>query len=201
MSFANEIVDKHDEEIKTITFPSIRSKQQLSIEDRHLPRTRVVAETHRWTFTDEEIMDASFQRNVIMSMTMQHHQYSIVQTLIKDKIASYRHQDIKKQLFQIDKFVDYDHVIGLLQVALATNNTDMCICNGCYYCKEPIRVIYKYVRDPKQWTLERLNNSQGHNRGNVVIACLACNLKRRIMHHERYVKTKQMMTVRKTDGL
>jgi hypothetical protein len=55
------------------------------------------------------------------------------------------------------------------------------------------------VREPQQWTLERMDNDFGHNEGNVVIACLSCNLRRRTMHYERYLFTKQLNIV-KVDG-
>ena len=52
-----------------------------------------------------------------------------------------------------------------------------------------------YCYKNKQWTLERIDNGMGHNKDNVEIACLLCNLRRRTMYHERYVFTKQMMNV------
>jgi hypothetical protein len=67
----------------------------------------------------------------------------------------------------------------------------------CYYCKESVVLLYEYVRDPKQWTLERIDNSRGHNKDNVEIACLQCNLRRRCMYHERYLFTKQMNIVKR----
>ena len=66
-------------------------------------------------------------------------------------------------------------------------------CPTCYYCKDNVQLIYEFVREPKQWTLDRIDNSHGHNRNNVEISCLRCNLRRRIMHHERFVFTKQLV--------
>ena len=66
----------------------------------------------------------------------------------------------------------------------------------CFYCQENVHLMYNAVRDAKQWTLDRMDNSFGHNRGNVEIACLICNLRRRTMYHERYVFTKQMTVVK-----
>ena len=56
-----------------------------------------------------------------------------------------------------------------------------------------VNVLYKNVREPLQWTLERIDNDYGHNHDNVTIACLECNLRRRTMYHERYVFTKQLV--------
>jgi hypothetical protein len=44
--------------------------------------------------------------------------------------------------------------------------------------------------------VERIDNSIGHNRTNIVIACLDCNLHRRTMYYERYVFTKQLNIVK-----
>ena len=70
----------------------------------------------------------------------------------------------------------------------------------CYYCKEETMLMYEYVREPKQWTLERLDNSFGHNNDNVVISCLTCNLRRKTMASERYIKTKAMAKIIKLDN-
>jgi len=58
-------------------------------------------------------------------------------------------------------------------------------------------VLYKSVREPKQWSVERINNDYGHNKNNVTIACLSCNLSRRTMYHERYRFTKQLIIDKK----
>ena len=84
------------------------------------------------------------------------------------------------------EFIDFSFVIHQLQTS-----------PYCYYCKEPVQLIYEFVREPKQWTLERIDNARGHNRDNVEIACLRCNLRRRMMHHERFIFTKQLL-IKKT---
>jgi hypothetical protein len=61
----------------------------------------------------------------------------------------------------------------------------------CFYCKNKMKIIYENVKDPAQWTLERIDNKFGHTETNLVIACLSCNLRRRTIYHERYVYTKQ----------
>jgi hypothetical protein len=66
----------------------------------------------------------------------------------------------------------------------------------CYYCRKKVKILYEYVREEDQWTLERIDNKRGHNNDNVEIACLSCNLRRRTMYHERYVFTKQMNIIK-----
>jgi len=108
---------------------------------------------------------------------------------INYKINSYKGQDVKKGLLLESDFVNYEYVLNLLIEKQLK----------CFYCLEDVLLLYNYVRENKQWTLERIDNKIGHNRGNVEIACLLCNLRRRTMYHERYVFTKQLCVV-KMDG-
>ena len=101
------------------------------------------------------------------------------------KRSGYRAQDQLKGIFDLEKFVTFSDVLTLL------NSSGL----ACYYCKDPVLVLYDYVREPRQWTLERLDNRFGHNRDNVVLACLQCNLRRRTMLSERYVQTQEMKRV------
>lgn len=102
------------------------------------------------------------------------------------KISGYKSQDMKKGLFDESKFVCFDDVIKLMTSSKME----------CFYCKKPSLLFYEYVRDRCQWTLERIDNSRGHNIDNVEIACLDCNLRRRTMYHERYLFTKQIGIVK-----
>ena len=108
---------------------------------------------------------------------------------INYKINSYKGQDVKKGLLLETDFVNYEYVLNLLIEKQLK----------CFYCLEDVLLLYNYVRENKQWTLERIDNKIGHNRGNVEIACLHCNLRRRTMYHERYVFTKQLCVI-KMDG-
>lgn len=105
---------------------------------------------------------------------------------IQYKINSYRGQDIKKGIYNENEFVNYEFVLNLLVEKQMK----------CFYCRENVMLLYNHVRENKQWTLERINNDIGHNIGNVEIACLICNLRRRTMYHERYVFTKQLSIVK-----
>jgi hypothetical protein len=58
-------------------------------------------------------------------------------------------------------------------------------------------LFYENVREPKQWSLERIDNKEGHNYGNVEIACLSCNIGRRTMYQDRFIFTKQLSIIKK----
>ena len=105
---------------------------------------------------------------------------------IKSKICSYKHQDIlKKKLDQV-LLVDFKEVINLLA-----------LCNmKCCYCSEDVYILYEKVRETKQWSLDRVNNDMGHNKGNLVIACLECNLKRRRTNKDAFMFTKNMVIIK-----
>ena len=107
---------------------------------------------------------------------------NILWTHLKTKHFGYKSQDTIKTIYEPDKFVQITDIIGLL---IDSNLS-------CFYCKRWTKLFYDKVRDNSQWSLERISNTEGHNRNNVVIACLECNMRRRTMYHERYIATKQL---------
>ena len=57
-------------------------------------------------------------------------------------------------------------------------------------------ILYKNVRDSKQWSVDRLNNDLGHDNDNIVLACLDCNLKRRRKSADKFLFTKQLNIIK-----
>lgn len=114
-------------------------------------------------------------------------QYKLIIQHISQKLYSYRSQDILKKKFNAAEFVDISGVFDLLI------STEM----DCYYCHKKVMLLYEYVREPMQWSLDRIDNSIGHNRGNLYISCLSCNLHRRCLFPEKYVFTKKCTDIRK----
>jgi len=112
--------------------------------------------------------------------------YDFIKTEMNKKLSNYKQQDIIRKLFDPDKFID-----------LFTISTKLYECNGqCYYCKEKMIILYELVREMKQWTVDRINNDLGHNKDNIVLACLECNLKRRRIGKDAFLFTKQLNIVR-----
>ena len=111
---------------------------------------------------------------------------SIFISHIKTKIGSYKQQDILKKKLDETKFVDFNEVINLLHSCELK----------CYYCSTETYVLYEKVRETKQWSLDRIDNNIGHNKGNLVISCLECNLKRRRTNKDKFLFTKNMKIIR-----
>lgn len=105
---------------------------------------------------------------------------------IKSKICSYKNQDIKKNRLDLDKLITYDETLDLLSSSGLR----------CHYCADEVFILYEKVRENKQWSLDRINNDIGHNSGNLVIACLECNLKRRRTNKDSFMFTKNMVICR-----
>ena len=104
---------------------------------------------------------------------------------LQQKRNGYKYQDITKKIYDEKQFISLAQVVYLLHHSKLK----------CYYCQCVVNILYEYVRDNKQWSLERINNHFGHNWGNVEIACLECNLKRKTMYYERYVATQQIKNI------
>ena len=105
---------------------------------------------------------------------------------IEKKIASYKQQDIDKKLLNNEKIINLKCIIDkLIETEIK-----------CYYCKSEMYVLYENVREPKQWSVDRINNNLGHNIDNFVLACLDCNLKRRCRSADKFLFTKQLNIIR-----
>ena len=153
-------------------------------------KKRMVTYSKNWTLAIEELEKLETMNVENMIETEENKLQKILLKQIKSKISGYAGQDKDKKLYCPEKFVTLTNVIDLMK------SSNMI----CYYCKEETQLMYEYVREPKQWTLERLDNSYGHNNDNVVISCLSCNLRRRTMASERYIKTKEMAKIVKLDN-
>jgi len=99
---------------------------------------------------------------------------------LNHKIQSYKGQDLRKEIHE--PIISMEDVLAKLVASRLT----------CGYCSKPIFVLYKNARDPMQWTLDRLNNDLGHTCENTCIACLKCNLQRRVMDAEKFSFTKKL---------
>jgi len=146
-------------------------------------------ETKTWGLSEEDlihekqlsilrcIQDATFQKDEYTSKIISH---------IKSKICGYKQQDITKHKLNVELFVSFQEVICLLVTSQMK----------CCYCSDNVYILYEKVRESKQWSLDRVNNEIGHNVGNLVIACLECNLKRRRTNKDAFMFTKNMVIIK-----
>ena len=105
---------------------------------------------------------------------------------IESKLYCYKQQDIKKNLYNETKFITFEETLGLIQKSGLM----------CCYCSVPIFVLYENVRDPFQWSLDRVDNDAGHNSDNLLVACLKCNLKRRRINMDSFMFTRKMKLIK-----
>jgi len=110
---------------------------------------------------------------------------------IERKLASYKAQDKKHEgRYDEQAFVTLEDVRQLMDQSTIEGSI------ACHYCNHPTQLFYEYVREKRQWTLDRINNDLGHVKGNVTIACLECNLQRKRTGYDAFLFTKTLKVVR-----
>ena len=107
---------------------------------------------------------------------------SLFYSELNHKIQGYKGQDIKKEIHSAETLINLEDVLEKLVGSHLT----------CCYCSKPIFILYKNVREPLQWTLDRLDNTLGHTKPNTCISCLKCNLQRRLTDVEKFTFTKKL---------
>lgn len=177
---------------KTVKRKNKNEEDSIIITTKKEPKKRVITTTSKWELNKDQL-DVYKQLDFIKEMVNKNEYvenlHNIIYQQLMQKISGYKMQDIKKGLYNDSLFITYDKV---LQKMIECNLT-------CFYCKSNMLVLYENCREPLQWSLERIDNSYGHNTNNTVIACLNCNLRRRTMYHERFLFTKEL-TITKEDG-
>jgi hypothetical protein len=140
---------------------------------------------------NEELIDYDLQcKNINMIYLEQDISNNEIQkyivTEINKKISGYKQQDIKKEKLNIKKFVTIDDILEKIVICKLK----------CFYCDSNMLIVFNDYKYEKQWTLDRINNDSGHNRDNILISCLECNLKRGNMKKDLFEFTKKMKIVK-----
>jgi hypothetical protein len=146
------------------------------------------ARTIKWTI-DDALFNYDKQMEVLRRLiaddpTLEERKFFIKE--IKNKLSGYAGQDNENGIKDLSAFISLNATIELLLISKLR----------CAYCRQCCELIYKDVMAPRQWTLDRVDNDLGHNAGNVIISCLACNLQRRTMDAERFKFGKQLRIVK-----
>ena len=110
-----------------------------------------------------------------------------LQRELMNKLSNYKQQDKRKKRYNSESFIKLEELLEKLVVTKLK----------CNYCKDQCLLFYKNVREQKMWTLDRIDNNIGHNKDNVVISCLACNLQKRRRGEEAFKFMKQMVITKK----
>jgi len=175
---------EHDKKVINISGTANR----YQIKKMTIPKvTKIRIASNNWNINGGELTHEC-QVKIIndMNNAILHKYGSIFVKQIDSKIASYKQQDILKNRLDESTFITHKQVLRLL-------------CDSkliCDYCSCEIFILYKIVRELKQWTLDRIDNDKGHNMGNVVIACLDCNIRRRRKNKDDFMFSKNMAIVR-----
>jgi len=184
---------------KIIITPNNDTKQIIKKEKEKKMRV----ETHTWGLNND---DLSFDTQLHLLKYIYHSNFTsnnslniynaleqinskhigIITSHIKSKISSYKQQDILKNRLNEAEFVKFSDVLDLL------NESGL----KCHYCACETYLLYEIVRENKQWSLDRINNNIGHNKHNLLNACLECNLKRRRTNKDAFMFTKNLKIVR-----
>jgi len=174
-----------DNEPKKISIVGTSTRYQIKrvSQDKEIkPRIK----TKDWNF-DHEIINNQFKilDEIVNNASLQE-EHELFKKEIISKIGCYKQQDISKNMLNDLEFITFENVI------IKLHECRLC----CFYCNEITQVLYKMVREKKQWSLDRINNDLGHNVNNVVIACLDCNLKRRRKSSDAFAFTKKLVLTR-----
>ena len=194
-STENHSTENHSTVDKSLSTKSLSvdlTKKPKKEDKTIVPKVKAIRkETNKWHF-DNKYLEFDKQWECLSAINKKFYPEELQEVCremkrqIQNKVSSYKMQDIQKNKYDEDKFVDFNFVISLLV------NKEL----NCFYCRERVYLFYNFVRENKQWTLERIDNNFGHNKDNVEIACLNCNIRRRTMYYERFVFTKQMRLVK-----
>ena len=180
---------KNLENTKTIIIKQARKPKNKNPQKQYKKnKKRVVSE--RWNLPVEYL---TFEKQIEMIHAIHENndeffnsENKILIRELERKIYGYKQQDIEKHMLNQETFLSLKDVIS-----------KMIDCKmKCYYCDCEMYLLYEIVRESKQWSVDRLDNDQGHNLNNYVLACLECNLKRRRRTAEKYLFTKQLNIVK-----
>jgi len=161
------------------------NNNELNIKSLSIPETKTNSIISEKNIFNDEFYNHKYQTEIINKIYLQQYfdKDKKVMSIIKKKISSYKQQDKNKKILRKEfPIITFDEVTEKLVESKLK----------CYYCKCEILLLYKQVREKKQWTLDRIDNSVGHHKDNVVISCLECNLKRRTTEIDRFTFTKQL---------
>ena len=138
----------------------------------------------------ETIYDPDSQNTMLYQLYLDNdfNEKDLLSKEITKKLQGYKQQDSKHNIYSKYHFITKESTIQRLVESKLS----------CFYCNTNLMLFYKECKQDNQWTLDRIDNSMGHNTNNVVISCLECNLKRRNTDLKKFLYTKQL-SIKKID--
>uniref|UniRef100_A0A6C0LNI3 HNH domain-containing protein n=1 Tax=viral metagenome TaxID=1070528 RepID=A0A6C0LNI3_9ZZZZ len=175
-------------ENKSVAIKGTNNRYQIKklIDQPFVPKQRIVSK--KWNI-DDKWFQSDAQLELLQDINTEEEykkEKDILKREIINKIVSYKNQDISRNLLNKDKFIDSSSVM----LRLAESNLN------CYYCKGDILVLYDISREMNQWSIDRIDNDQGHNIDNYHISCLKCNLERKRKSADKFLFTKQLTIIK-----
>jgi hypothetical protein len=194
-----DILDTSLEETKkSINIVGVSNRYQIkkltNKDDKNKIKFR--KESQKWQFP-QEVYERKYQFELLHKIyiadnlhddSCDNHDIKLMKRQIEKKINNYKQQDINKNMYDSNNIITLEETISKLKESHLL----------CYYCNKEMFILYEIVRESFQWTLDRIDNSFGHNKNNVIIACLQCNLKRRKQSKDAFLFTKQLQIVKKS---
>jgi len=131
-----------DDSTKKIIILEERPKKVKRVKMEKPKKKRVITATVNWETAIKELEETDVDE--ILNHPDDNNTCKIILQQVKKKISGYLVQDRNKNRVNKELFVNVQDVINLFKTS------DM----NCYYCKAKAEIIYEYIRELKQWTLE-----------------------------------------------
>jgi len=189
----NKQIMINENKFKTINISGTNNKyhmKKLISEHKGVKEIKKRVTTEKWSFNKEHYEHMN-QLKIIIDISNNNFNYidevsKIAIQEINKKIYGYKQQDKLKKILDESKFLTFESVISkMIESSLK-----------CRYCTLEMNVLYDITREMKQWSVDRIDNDEGHNIDNFHLACLECNLKRRRRTDEKFLFTKQLNIVK-----
>jgi hypothetical protein len=95
------------------------------------------------------------------------HTITLTDEVILKRIQSHKSQDMKKQIYTAEDYIDIVYVKELLDKKV------------CVHCKMEVKQDVYFDRDSCAWSVDRIDNKIGHIKSNCQLSCYSCNI-----HHK-----------------
>jgi len=172
------------------TSKKICMTQLSSMSKIKIPKKRLASQ--QWTFSLEQCTH-SVQLQLVHDLSSETIESPISKTIaqeIRKKIQGYKQQDKHKHIYDEEQFITYAYILDKMKECQL----------HCRYCNQPIYLLYDISRENTQWTVDRIENHLGHNRSNICLSCLECNLKKRRRSDEKFYLAKRMVLIKRLNS-